>query len=87
MHKIEIIQPDDFHIHLRDKNKLLLTVPHASRSFGRVLVMPNLIPPIETIQQVNNYSQAINTILNNHNISNQDFSLLYSYILPRILVN
>ncbi len=43
---IEIIKPDDFHVHFRDGNILMAVVPETIRHFGRAIVMPNLIPPI-----------------------------------------
>ena len=43
---LKIIQPDDWHIHLRDGEKLLRTVNDAALQFSRAIVMPNLIPPV-----------------------------------------
>lgn len=48
MKTLTIRQPDDFHIHLRDGNKLNRTVTDAAKQFGRVLAMPNLLPPVTT---------------------------------------
>ena len=44
--KITLTRPDDWHIHLRDGQALNETVQSVSRSFGRAIIMPNLIPPI-----------------------------------------
>ena len=46
MKEIEIIKPDDWHVHFRDNEILNAVVPETSRHFGRAIVMPNLIPPI-----------------------------------------
>ena len=46
MEKIEIIKPDDWHVHFRDKEIMEAVVPETSRHFARAIVMPNLIPPI-----------------------------------------
>ncbi|WP_086933529.1 dihydroorotase [Agarilytica rhodophyticola] len=43
---ITITAPDDWHIHLRDKESLKYTVPDAAMSFERAIVMPNLVPPV-----------------------------------------
>ena len=43
---IEIIKPDDFHIHLRQDSLLPFTLFHAQNNFGKVLAMPNLNPPL-----------------------------------------
>ena len=48
---LTLIQPDDWHIHLRDNDALATTVPHACLSFNRVICMPNLVPPVKTTEQ------------------------------------
>ena len=49
--KLILTQPDDWHLHLRDKEFLLTTVPHSARVFGRAIVMPNLETPVTTVEQ------------------------------------
>ena len=46
MEKIEIIKPDDWHVHFRDGDLLKAVVPETTRHFARAIVMPNLTPPI-----------------------------------------
>ena len=46
MEEIEIIKPDDWHVHFRDNNILKAVVPETTRHFARAIVMPNVIPPI-----------------------------------------
>ena len=46
MEKIEIIKPDDWHVHFRDREVLKAVVPETTRHFARAIIMPNLIPPI-----------------------------------------
>lgn len=48
MQRLVITRPDDWHIHLRAGASLERTVADASRYFGRVIVMPNLVPPCAT---------------------------------------
>jgi dihydroorotase len=45
---IEIIKPDDLHVHFRDGEILKAVVPETSKHFNRAIVMPNLIPPVLT---------------------------------------
>jgi dihydroorotase len=59
MNTISIIKPDDWHIHLRDHETLKLTVEHASKQFKRVIVMPNLTPPVVTVEQALAYRERI----------------------------
>ena len=46
MKELEIIKPDDWHVHFRDNDILRAVVPETTRHFARSIVMPNLIPPI-----------------------------------------
>ncbi|WP_370979099.1 dihydroorotase [Agaribacterium sp. ZY112] len=57
--RLEIIAPDDWHIHLRDGDSLKLTAPHAARSFARAIIMPNLVPPVCNAEQALAYKQRI----------------------------
>ena len=43
---IEILTPSDFHHHVRDGECIKDVISHASKRFQRILVMPNLKPPI-----------------------------------------
>ncbi len=66
--QIKIRQPDDWHLHLRDGNILKALVPHTARVFARAIVMPNLNPPITTVEAAQNYKQRIlNSIPNGSN--------------------
>jgi len=56
---IELTQPDDWHLHLRDGPMLQTVVGHTANQFGRAMVMPNLIPPATTCQQLLDYRQRI----------------------------
>lgn len=46
MNQITLLQPDDWHVHLRDGESLHHTVAATARSFARAIVMPNLKPPV-----------------------------------------
>jgi len=46
MKEIEIIKPDDWHVHFRDGKILNAVVPETTRNFARAIIMPNLVPPI-----------------------------------------
>ena len=63
MEEIEIIKPDDWHVHFRDNQILNAVVPETTRHFARSIVMPNLIPPIlngkDAIQYMKKIEQAI----------------------------
>ncbi len=59
MEEIEIIKPDDWHVHFRDNDILKAVVPETSKHFARSIVMPNLIPPILNAKQAIDYKQRI----------------------------
>ncbi|MDB4238728.1 dihydroorotase [Alphaproteobacteria bacterium] len=59
MKEIEIIKPDDWHVHFRDHEMLKVVVPETSRHFARAMVMPNLTPPILNAEQAINYKTRI----------------------------
>lgn len=52
-------KPDDFHIHLRDGLALARTVFDAQNNLARAIVMPNLVPAIDTLEKVLQYRQRI----------------------------
>jgi len=59
MEEIEIIKPDDWHVHFRDNEILKAVVPETSRHFARSIVMPNLVPPILNAKQAIEYKKRI----------------------------
>ena len=59
METIEIIKPDDWHVHFRDNEILKAVVPETTRHFARAIVMPNLTPPILTGKQAIQYRERI----------------------------
>lgn len=59
MNQITLTRPDDWHLHFRDDQFLLETVPATARCFGRAIVMPNLVPPVVNAEQALAYQQRI----------------------------
>src|SRR5690554_468421 len=51
--------PDDWHLHVRDGDLLATTVPATAAVFGRAVIMPNLVPPVTTVEQALAYRQRI----------------------------
>lgn len=56
---ITLIKPDDWHLHLRDGFAMASVLPHAALQFARAIVMPNLRPPVTTVEQAASYKQRI----------------------------
>tara|TARA_A100001015_G_scaffold293209_1_gene369514 strand:- start:790 stop:1833 length:1044 start_codon:yes stop_codon:yes gene_type:complete len=63
MEEIEIIKPDDWHVHFRDNEIMQAVVPETSRHFARAIVMPNLIPPVINEKQAIQYKQKIKKVI------------------------
>ena len=57
--QLTITRPDDWHLHLRDDEALAAVLPHTARQFARAIVMPNLKPPVTTVEQAAAYRQRI----------------------------
>lgn len=51
--------PDDWHLHLRDGALLNDTVPATAAVFERAVIMPNLVPPVTTVELAAQYRQRI----------------------------
>jgi dihydroorotase len=56
---LTITRPDDWHVHLRDGAALTHTVPAIARYFGRAVVMPNLLPPVRSVDEAQAYRERI----------------------------
>jgi dihydroorotase len=56
---LEMLRPDDWHVHLRDGAALRDTVPFTARQFARALVMPNLQPPMTDTDGLERYRARI----------------------------
>ncbi|TSA48630.1 MAG: dihydroorotase [Nitrosomonadales bacterium] len=54
-----ITRPDDWHLHLRDGVMLRDVLPDTARRFGRAIVMPNLRPPVTTVELALAYRSRI----------------------------
>jgi dihydroorotase len=57
--RIVIREPDDWHLHLRDGAALATVLPFTARRFARAVVMPNLQPPITTVELARAYRDRI----------------------------
>jgi len=56
---ITLISPLDMHLHLRDEAMLNTVAPLSSASFAAAIVMPNLVPPISTKEELIAYKTRI----------------------------
>ncbi|MBE7437098.1 MAG: dihydroorotase [Spirochaetales bacterium] len=56
---MQILRPDDMHLHLRDTPYLESVIAHTAERFGRAIVMPNLKPPVLTPADASAYRDRI----------------------------
>ena len=57
--RLTLIRPDDWHLHLRDGAMMAAVLPDTARRFARAVVMPNLQPPITTVDLAHAYRDRI----------------------------
>lgn len=62
MNEITIIKPDDFHNHLRQGDLMTHLVKETAKVFARTLVMPNLVPPITTPEDIQRYHNELKAV-------------------------
>jgi dihydroorotase len=59
MPQLTLLRPDDWHLHVRDGATMASVVPFTARQFARAVIMPNLKPPVTTVEQAKAYRQRI----------------------------
>jgi dihydroorotase len=61
--QLTITRPDDWHLHLRDGDALAAVAGASAAQFARAIVMPNLKPPVTTVEQARAYRERIRAAL------------------------
>jgi len=56
---LTLTRPDDWHLHVRDGAMLASVVPDTARQFARAIIMPNLKPPVSTVELALSYRDRI----------------------------
>ncbi|KAG0591141.1 hypothetical protein M758_1G150000 [Ceratodon purpureus] len=57
--RLTIVQPDDWHLHLRDGDGLNAVAPLSAGVFRRAIIMPNLKPPVTNLSAALAYRDRI----------------------------
>ena len=65
MQSITLTRPDDWHLHLRDGAQMAAVLPDSAARFARAIIMPNLKPPITTVELARAYRDRIVAALPN----------------------
>jgi len=80
MNSIYIIQPDDWHTHLREGEMMKAVIEYSSRINHRCIVMPNLDIPITNSISALNYLSQIKSLSKNKNF----LPLLPCYLIDKL---
>ena len=59
MNEITIARPDDWHLHLRDGKDMASVLADTAKRFARAIIMPNLKPPVITVNEASAYRDRI----------------------------
>ena len=59
MQLITLTRPDDWHLHLRDGAEMAAVLPDTTARFARAIIMPNLKPPVTTVELAREYRDRI----------------------------
>lgn len=79
--KLTITQPDDWHLHIRDGAVLKDVLAHTTKQFGRALIMPNLRPPVTSVELAQQYQARIMQALKGLPEQDQAFTPLMALYL------
>jgi len=63
--KIILKSPLDMHLHLREDSMLQTVAPCSSDSFAGAVIMPNLLSPVDSLEKVLQYKEAVLSACNN----------------------
>jgi dihydroorotase len=77
--QIQLIQPDDWHLHIRDGAVMKDVLADTARQFARAIIMPNLKPPVTTVELAHAYRARIEANLKSLGIN--DFEPLMTLYL------
>ncbi len=79
--RLTIRRPDDWHVHLRDGAMLEAVAAHTARQFARAIIMPNLTPPVTSIEAAKAYRGRILAALAGGKDGGVDFTPLMTCYL------
>ena len=77
--QIQLIQPDDWHLHIRDGEVMKDVLADTARQFARAIIMLNLKPPVTTVDLAKAYQARIESNLKSLGVS--DFTPLMTLYL------
>ncbi len=67
--RIVLKDPFDMHIHFREGEMLDLIAPLSAETFSGGIIMPNLVPPVDNIERLDNYISEIDNAVKGYNFT------------------
>ena len=67
--QLTLNSPLDMHLHLRDDAMLKTVAPLSAHTFSAAIIMPNLVPPITTIEALKAYKERIMIAIGDENFT------------------
>ena len=74
---LQISQPLDMHLHLRDGDMLQLVAPYTAEQFAGAVIMPNLVPPVTSAAMLREYRERIMAACGPHAATFQPLMTLF----------
>ncbi len=59
---IKIIKPDNFHVHWRESQQFLYTMPWSAKQFEHILIMPNIAQPLIDAEAIETYGKVAESV-------------------------
>ena len=63
---LELDKPLDMHLHLRDGGMLELVAPLSAETFAGAVIMPNLVPPVDSLEALRGYRERVGAAIGDH---------------------
>lgn len=57
--QFKLLQPDDWHLHVRSGEALKSVIGMSAKQMARAIIMPNLTPPVTSAEQAQAYRNEI----------------------------
>lgn len=67
--RIVLKDPFDMHIHFREGEMLDLVAPLSAETFSGGIIMPNLVPPVDNIERLDNYIAEVDSAVKGYNFT------------------
>ena len=77
---LTITRPDDWHLHVRDGELMASVIGATAKQFARAIIMPNLKPPVTTVDQAVAYRDRIVSALEKIGVSQSFTPLMTLYL-------